>query len=114
MGATTTVKPRGRDHPYVERPPGVCGGEPVIVGTRFPVRAVVTYVYRQGMTPEEMVEVWPFLTLASVHGALSCYHDHRRAIDRRIRDNSEAAARRKAGDIDLGRGTGRRTPRGRL
>lgn len=114
MRATTTVKPRGRDHPYVERRPGVCGGEPVIVGTRFPVRSVVTYVYRRGMTPEEMVEVWPFLTLASVHGALSFYHDHRRAIDRRIRENSEATARRKVGDLELSRGMGRRTSRGRL
>jgi Protein of unknown function (DUF433) len=43
-----------RDPPYVERRPGVCGGEPVIVGTRFPVRSVVTNVYRLGLMPEEI------------------------------------------------------------
>jgi uncharacterized protein (DUF433 family) len=92
-------KPTRRDHPYVERRVGVCGGEPVIVGTRFPVRSVVTSVYRLGMTPEEMVEAWPYLTLAHIHDALSFYHDHRGTIDRAIRQNREAAVRRTAGDL---------------
>jgi len=30
------AKSNGRDHPYVEWRPGVCGREPVIVGTGFP------------------------------------------------------------------------------
>ena len=94
------TKLKGRSHPYVECRPGVCGGEPVVVGTRFPVRSVVTNVYRLGMTPEEMVEAWPYLTLAHVHDALSFYHDHRRAIDRSIRANREAVVRRGADDLD--------------
>ena len=93
------AKSNGRDHPYVERRPGVCGGEPVIVGTRFPVRSVVTSIYRLGMTPEEMVEAWPYLTLAHVHDALSFYHDHRAVIDRAIRENRETVVRRGAGDL---------------
>ena len=92
-----------RDHLYVERRPGVCGGEPVIVGTRFPVRSVVTNIYRLGMTPEEMVEAWPYLTLAHIHDALSFYHDHRPLVDRAIRKNQETAVRRTAGDIDAAR-----------
>lgn len=91
---------KGRGHPYVESRPGVCGGEPVVAGTRFPVRSVVTNVYRLGMTPEEMVEAWPYLTLAHVHDALSFYHDHRRAIDRSIRANRETVVRRGAADLD--------------
>lgn len=94
------AKSSGRDHPYVERRAGVCGGEPVIVGTRFPVRSVVTSIYRLGMTPEEMVEAWPYLTLAHVHDALSFYHDHRPVIDRTIRENRETTVRRKAGELD--------------
>jgi uncharacterized protein (DUF433 family) len=90
---------KGREHPYVERRPGVCGGEPVIVGTRFPVRSVVTSIYRLGMTPEEMVDAWPYLTLAHVHDALSFYHDHRATIDRAIRANRESTMRRSAGDL---------------
>jgi uncharacterized protein (DUF433 family) len=81
-------------HPYVHRRKGVCGGEPVIRGTRFPVRAVVTYVLRMGMTPEEMVRQWNMLTLAQVYDALSYYHDHRGEIDRLIAENREYAIRR--------------------
>jgi uncharacterized protein (DUF433 family) len=78
----------------------------VIVGTRFPVRSVVTSVYRLGMTPEEMVEAWPSLTLAQIHDALSFDHDHRGMIDRAIRQNREAAVRRRAGDL-VGKRKGR-------
>ena len=107
------AKPTGGGHPYVERRPGICGGEPVIVGTRFPVRSVVTSVYRLGMTPEEMVEAWPYLTLAYIHDALSFYHGHRRMIDRAIRENRETLARQRASDLDGDRKPRRRVVRGR-
>lgn len=77
-------------HPYVERKPGVCGGAPVIRGTRFPIRSVVVYVLHLGMTPEEMVRDWPHLKLAQIYDALSYYHDNQAAIDRSIRANLEA------------------------
>lgn len=65
----------------------MCGGSPVIRGTRFPVRSVVEYVLRSGMTPEELVAEWNHLTLAQVHGALSYYYDHKAEVDRSIRAN---------------------------
>lgn len=103
-----TARLTGANHLYVERRAGVCGGEPVIVGTRFPVRAVVTNIYRLGMTPEEMVEAWPYLTLAHIHDALSFYHDHRSLIDRAIRENRKIANRRTIGAVGATRrGTGR-------
>ncbi len=61
-------------HPHVEGVKGRCGGEPVIRGTRFPVRSVVVYVHHQGMLPEEMVREWKQLTLAQIHDALSYCH----------------------------------------
>jgi uncharacterized protein (DUF433 family) len=100
-GQHRALRAKGRDHPYVERRPGVCGGEPVIRGTRFPVRSLVTYIYRVGMTPEEMVEAWPFLTLASIHDALSFYHDHRKVIDRAISENTETVVKRRSGDLGV-------------
>lgn len=107
------AKPLGHEHPYIERRPGICGGEPVIVGTRFPVRSVVTSIYHLGMTPEEMVEAWSYLTLAYVHDALSFYHDHRAMIDRAIRENREAVVRRKVGDLITKQKARRRLARGR-
>ncbi len=79
--------------PHVERRPGVCGGDPVIRGTRFPVRSVVIYVLRHGMTPEELVREWHHLTLAQVYGAIAYYYDHKREIDRSIRANERALQR---------------------
>jgi uncharacterized protein (DUF433 family) len=81
------------DGPYVERRPGICGGVPVIRGTRFPVRSVVEYVLRQGMAPEELVAMWKHITLAKVHAALAFYYDHKREIDADMRRNRQAFAR---------------------
>jgi uncharacterized protein (DUF433 family) len=85
-------------HPHIERREGVCGGRPVLAGTRFPVRSVVGYVLRQGMTPEELVAEFPRLTLASVHDALSYYYDHREEIDADTLENSEETQHRAAAD----------------
>jgi len=82
-------------YPYVHRVKGICGGQPVIRGTRFPVRSVVEYVLRQGMTPEEMVREWEHLTLAQIYDALSYYHDHKEEIDPLVRGNQEVLARKK-------------------
>jgi uncharacterized protein (DUF433 family) len=65
----------------------------VLAGTRFPVRSVVGYVLRQGMTPEELVSEFPHLSLASVHDALSYYYDHREEIDADALENSEETQR---------------------
>src|SRR2546428_10348031 len=110
---TRAAKPTGHVHPYVECRPGVCGGEPVIVGTRFPIRSVVTNIYRLGMTPEEMVEAWPYLTLAHVHDALSFYHDHRGMIDRAIRENRETVVKRRASVLRSRQSSTRRSARSR-
>lgn len=79
------------EHPHIERKPGVCGGEPIIKGTRFPVRSIVEYIYQEGRTPEEMIRSWTHLTLAQIYDALSFYHDHKGEIDRLIRKNQELA-----------------------
>jgi uncharacterized protein (DUF433 family) len=47
------------DHPYIVSRADYCGGSPVIKGTKFPVRSVVNYVLRQGISPEELDESSP-------------------------------------------------------
>lgn len=56
----TTVEYR-----YITSVPGVQGGEPIIKGTRTPVRAIVEN-WRMGYSPEEIVRALPHLTLAQV------------------------------------------------
>lgn len=42
-------------HPYIVSLKTHCGGSPVMQETKFPVRSIVYYILRQGMTPEKLV-----------------------------------------------------------
>lgn len=81
------------EHPHVTRTPGLAGGAAVVAGTKFPVRSVVQYVLRQGLTPEEIVREFTQLTLPKIYDALSYYYDHQDEIDREMADNTEAVWR---------------------
>ena len=82
---------KSTEHPYIVFHADLCGGSPVIKGTKFPVRSVVNYVLRQGISPEELVKEFSHLTLAHVYDALSFYYDNKDLIDKDIQDNSAAA-----------------------
>jgi len=71
---------------YIVRDPAILGGEPIIKGTRTPVRAVVEN-WRLGLSPEEIVVHLPHLTLAQVFDALSYYSDRQEEIDAFIEEN---------------------------
>jgi len=73
-------------HCYIHSNPAILGGEPIIKGTRTPVRAIVEN-WRLGLSPEEIVIHLPHLTLAQVFDALSYYSDHQREIDEHIEKN---------------------------
>jgi len=70
-------------HPYVTHVETILGGEPIIKGTRTPVRAVVEH-WKFGDAPEEIVRKLPHLRLAQIFDALSYYDDHRPEIERYI------------------------------
>ncbi|MFZ2361721.1 MAG: DUF433 domain-containing protein [Anaerolineae bacterium] len=65
---------------------GILSGEPIIVGTRTPVRAVVEH-WKFGDSPETIVRKLPHLRLAQVFDALSYYDDHRDEIEQAIARN---------------------------
>ena len=88
-----TRSPEHVTHPHVWRRPGVCGGRPVIRGTRVPVSLVVEHGIRGGATPEEMLRAWPHLTLAQIYDAMSFYYDNKKEIDREIRAGDRAIER---------------------
>ena len=62
------------------------GGEPIIEGTRTPVRAIVE-IWRLGVPPEEIPARLPHLSMAQVFAALSYYCDHQNDINARIERN---------------------------
>ena len=68
---------------YITRNAAILGGEPIIVGTRTPVRAIVE-LWRSGMAPEEIPTSLPHLTLAQVFDALSYYSDNQNEIEQLI------------------------------
>lgn len=74
-------------HPHIVSDPGVCGGRPRLADTRITVRAVVIATLLHGVTPEELLQHYPHLTLAAIYDALSYYYDHREAIDREIAEH---------------------------
>jgi len=79
------------EHPHIIRIEGVCGGRPIIAGTRISVRTIVERM-RLGDSPDQIAENYPPLTLAQVYDALSYYHEHKSEIDAEIAANEEALA----------------------
>jgi len=80
------AKPKTTEHPYIVRVKGVCGGRPIIKGTRISVRDIAG-LYKAGDTVEEILQTHPHLTPAAVHDAISYYHDHQSAIEQELREN---------------------------
>ncbi len=71
------------DHPYIIQVESILSGEPVIKGTRTPVRAIVEH-WKFGDSPEDIARKLPHLRLAHIFDALSYYDDHRDEIERYI------------------------------
>ncbi|HXG23513.1 MAG TPA: DUF433 domain-containing protein [Chthonomonadales bacterium] len=86
--STSERKVRRTAYPHIVKIAGVCGGQAVIEGTRMAVWHIVGYYYRVGMSVEDILAEWNFLTPAQVFSALAYYHDHREEIDRVRAQNS--------------------------
>ena len=71
---------------YIVREDAILRGEPIIVSTRTPVRAIVE-LWRLGYTPEMISHSLPHLTLAQIFDALSYYSDHQQEINEYIDRN---------------------------
>ena len=73
-------------HRYIVTDDRILGGEPIIKGTRTPVRAIVE-TWRLGTPPEIIPDALPHLTPAQVFDALSYYSDHQKEINAYIERN---------------------------
>lgn len=71
---------------HIVRNPGILGGEPIIRGTRIPVRSIVLASREYG-APDGVLQAYPQLTAADVHGALAYYQVHKSEIERYIQAN---------------------------
>jgi uncharacterized protein (DUF433 family) len=66
---------------HIAKTPGVCGGRACIAGHRIRVLDVVAWHEKRGYCPEEIVELFPGITLADVYAALAYYFDNRQEIE---------------------------------
>jgi len=81
------------DHSHITMRKDICGGNPIIKGTRTSVANIAGY-YRLGLTAEEIKRDLPHLNLAQVFDALAFYFDHREEIDKEMeKDLEEIVAR---------------------
>jgi uncharacterized protein (DUF433 family) len=71
---------------YVITDLALLAGEPIIAGTKTPVRAIAE-MWRMGVLPEEIPTHLPHLTLAQVFDALRYYADNQSQINRFIEAN---------------------------
>lgn len=74
------------EHLYIVTDDQILSGEPIIKGTRTPVRAIAE-IWRLGIVPEAIPTHLSHLTLAQVFDALSYYSDHQAEINTYIERN---------------------------
>jgi uncharacterized protein (DUF433 family) len=74
------------EHCYIVTDDQILSGEPIIRGTRTPVRAIVE-LWRMGVPIEEIPSRLPHLRMAQVFDALSYYSDHEAEINAHIERN---------------------------
>jgi len=77
------------EHPYVAINPKICGGSPVIAGTRVRIVDVVIEYEYLNRSPDEIINAHPHLKLEQVHDALSYYYENREEIDRKIKQDKQ-------------------------
>lgn len=64
-------------------------GVAYISGTTMKMAHIAIDAETWGMTPQQIQENYPRLSLAQVHAALAYYYDHKDAIDARIAQEKE-------------------------
>lgn len=76
---------------HITKTPGVCGGRACIAGHRIRVQDIATWHEKRGYCPDEIVGMFPGITLADVYAALTYYFDNREEIEEEFRKADELA-----------------------
>jgi uncharacterized protein (DUF433 family) len=81
---------------HIDKQPGVCGGRACIAGHRVRVLDIVVWHERRGYSPDQIVDMFPGITLADVYAALTYYFDNRDEIEDDLKKSDEWAEWAKA------------------
>jgi uncharacterized protein (DUF433 family) len=74
---------------HIESTPGVCGGKPRIAGHRIRVQDIYVLHELKGLSPDEILRVYPDITLADVHASMAYFWDHSEQIKRQMKEDEE-------------------------
>ena len=58
------------DKPYITRDPTICGGEPVVTGTRVTVRTVLASL-AEGMGTDDLLQEFPSLSREAIRAVIA-------------------------------------------
>jgi uncharacterized protein (DUF433 family) len=67
----------------IVRTPDIAGNRPCIAGTRMTVQSIVMD-FQAGLSPQDIVTEYPFLSLAQVCAALAYYYANQQAMEEEI------------------------------
>lgn len=81
---------------HITKTPGVCGGRPCIAGHRIRVQDIVVLYDMHGLSPKQIVDEYPCITLADVHAAMTYYYDNEDEIKEEFRKDDEWAKKIQA------------------
>lgn len=85
------------DQPRIVVTPEVRGGRPRVAGHRVTVADIAVWHERQGLSPDEIVDQHPSLTLSAVYAALAYYFENREQIDADILEGERRVEELRAG-----------------
>jgi uncharacterized protein (DUF433 family) len=83
------------NHPFVVKNKDICGGSPIIKGTRIRVIDIAIEYEMLGHSPDEIISSHPHLNLPQVHDALSFYYENRDDLDQKAERDQEFITRLK-------------------
>ena len=81
-----------KQHPYITSDSSICGGKPIIAGTRIRVIDIAIRYELGGMSPDEIIQDFPTLSLPQIHDALSFYYERKHEIDLTVQKEEELIA----------------------
>jgi len=91
------LKKETTSHPYIVINKDVCGGSPIIEGTRTRVIDIAIEYEVLGHSPDEIIRSHPQVSLYQIHDALSYYYENRDELDQKIKKDREFITLLKVG-----------------
>lgn len=80
---------------HIASHPEIFNGKPHIAGHRIRVLDIVVWHEKRGLSPDEILALYPTLTLGDVYAALAYYFDHREEVEADFQREAATIARLK-------------------